>query len=360
MFILKNKLALVVFFFMMIYPASGSGDDAGLDAGVRLFKARRYAEARTFFEEHVRAFPDDARSYDYLGRICLIQDELKDAVRWLEKAVALSPDGAEYHYQLSLAYGQQAQRAGILKKPGLAKKMKATVEKAIALDPDHIDARWILMQFHMYAPGIMGGDRDEAFHQAEEIKRRNIIQGHRAYATLYDRYKQYDKAEKEYQDAIAEEPDSLIHYYDLQNWYGTRKRYQDAVAVNETILQKDSTAVNARYNIGYWQHQAGRIDEAFTAYETILATGNQQANAHYQIGKLGAVTGRRLNEAKQHLEAFLQLETEDETFIAWAHYRLGMIHERLGDTESARASYQKALQVKPDLREAMDALKKIR
>ena len=83
-------------------------------------------------------------------------------------------------------------------------RAKAECEKAVALDPKYVEARFGLVQFYTAAPGIMGGSYEKAFEQAKEIKAIDPIAGHRAYAFIYTQQKKLELAKKEYADAIRE------------------------------------------------------------------------------------------------------------------------------------------------------------
>jgi hypothetical protein len=67
-------------------------------------------------------------------------------------------------------------------------------ETAIKLDPSLTDARFGLIDFYVMAPGFMGGSEGRAMAQAAEIKKRDALQGHRAYARVYSRTKRLDLA----------------------------------------------------------------------------------------------------------------------------------------------------------------------
>ena len=54
------------------------------------------------------------------------------------------------------------------------------------------------------------------------------------------------------------------------------------------------------------------------------------------------------------------VDPSDTVFPPSAHWRLGMLYEHKGDTEQARGSYEKALQLNPDHEEARKALKKLK
>ena len=97
-------------------------------------------------------------------------------------AIALRPGVAQYHDQLGNAYEQTAPSAGMLERMSIAKKAKAEWERAVQLDPNFIAARQSLVEFYLLAPAMMGGGDSAALEQAAEIRKRDAIEGHRAFA----------------------------------------------------------------------------------------------------------------------------------------------------------------------------------
>ena len=120
---------------------------------------------------------DEAHAAFQLGKKALEQNDAKAAVEFLEKAVSLDPRSSEYYDWLGKAYGTQAEKASKLKQPFLAKKTKSAWEKAIALDPDNIEARQDIILYYLAAPGFLGGSKEKARAQALEIKRRSPFRG---------------------------------------------------------------------------------------------------------------------------------------------------------------------------------------
>ena len=87
---------------------------------------------------------------------------------------------SEAHLWLGRAYGYQAQRSNLLRKPLLARKVHAHLEQAVACDPDHVAARWDLMEYYAKAPGFLGGSRRKAGEQAAAIARLDPAEGRKA------------------------------------------------------------------------------------------------------------------------------------------------------------------------------------
>src|SRR5947207_912817 len=56
---------------------------------------------------------NDPQALYKLGREAMTRGEPEKAVEYLEKAAALKPNNADYHYQLGVAYSQAGMRAGM-------------------------------------------------------------------------------------------------------------------------------------------------------------------------------------------------------------------------------------------------------
>ncbi len=267
--------------------------------------------------------PKDARAANELGRTLLADGDTARAVEWFEKSVALEPDNAEYHLWLGRAYGYQAMRASVLKQPGLARKVRREFETASRLAPDNLEARFGLIEYYVRAPAILGGSLEKARDEAEEVRKRSALEGHRAFGRIAELRKQADLALGEYRQALAEFPDSAEPSYWLGAFYARRKDYA----------------------------------KAFEAYEKLLERDPGQMVARYQIGRLASVSGQNLERGEECLRRYLEHDPgPDEPSLASAHYHLGVLYEKRGSQELARREYSAALEIEPSLADAREAL----
>ncbi len=317
-------LALAMGLSLLAGPAQSAGSKS--DDGERLFAERKFEQARLSLEAAVRDDPRDARAASYLGRVYLAQGIPDRAVEWMEKSIAIEPSGAEYHLWLGRAYGYQAIRASVLKQPSLAKRVRKEFEQASALDPDNLEARFGLIEYYLQAPGILGGSDKKAKEQAQEIRRRNALQGYRAYGRIAEHGKNFDEALREYQRAGAEFPEKSEPAYWTGALYARRKEYS----------------------------------KAFEVYERILEKNPAEMAACYQIGRVAALSGERLERGADCLRSYLAREPgPNEPSLASAHYRLGLLYEKKGNRDLAKREYSAALEIEPTHAEAREALKKI-
>lgn len=313
-------------------PAAEKSDIAAeLAPGVELFNARRMGEgrlekAKAFFESYLSSHPTSAPAAFYLGRVYLETGQGEAAANWLEKAIDLDRGNSELHLWLARAYGIAASAANPVARASYARDAKAALDKAVQLDPGNIRAHEDLVKFYLSAPEFLGGSAERAIQEAEAVKKIDSIAGRMLLATVHLQQKRAQAAELEYQAAIQEAPNDL----------------------------------RPRMALGYLYQSLSRWSEAFDAFEGILKIQPESWDAMYQIGRTGAFSGQRLDRAEEVLRRYLAHPQQgDGPPISGAHYRLGMVYEKKGNTARAREHYQKALQLDPANEEVKKALARL-
>jgi Tfp pilus assembly protein PilF len=260
------------------------------------------------------------------GRALFEKRDFEHAAEVFEKAVAATPNNAEAHYLLGATYGELAMKASLFGQASLASKTKDQLEKAVRLDPNHLDARMGLVQFYTMAPGLLGGSDAKAMEQAAEIKKRDALRGHNAFAYIYNHDKKPELARKEYVDAVREQPSSPKAHINLATWYITEKNFDAATHEVEMAVKLDP-----KYMPGWFW--VGRI---------AVATGTNYAAGEEALRKYLTYTPKR-----------------DEPGLHRAHFWLGQIYEKTGRKAEAKASYETSLKLRPDQKDVSEALKRM-
>jgi len=235
-------------------------------------------------------------------------------------------DDAETHYRRGVALGEEARRASVFRKISLAKEARAEFERAVQLDPNFLDARFALVEFDMLAPAFVGGGEERAIAQANEIRKRNAIEGHHAFAIIYQHQKKPALARKEYADAVREDPNSPKAHYWLGVSFFSDKNY---VRSNEE-------------------------------FETAVKLDPMYMPAWFQIGHTAALSGTNLDRGEEALLKYLaSTPAFDEPPLYRAHFWLGAIYEKVGKKAEARASYAASLKANPEQKDVREALKRV-
>jgi tetratricopeptide (TPR) repeat protein len=296
---------------------------SAVDQGVKLFEAKKYAEAKAQLapagkSSHVAAY--------YLGRIASEENDLDKAGDWFEQAIKMNEGSSVYHMWMGRVLCEKAQTANKLKQPFLAKNCRNEWERAIQLDPNNLDARSDIIEFYLQAPGIMGGSKDKARQEAQEIKKRDFTRGTAAAANVATRTQDFAGAEREWQSYIKSQPDSSLGHVMLAVTLTTEKKYDEALAV---------------------------LDKR-------LAAKPDDKAALYGVGRLGAVSGLHMDRAETALKQYLADPPKQNPSLTGAHFRLGQIYQKKGDIKAARQEYETALRIEPknqDAKKALEALK---
>jgi tetratricopeptide (TPR) repeat protein len=323
---LSQFLAVVLLTLAPLVAGAAASGVGALAPGIQHYEGQRYEEARKFFEPYAAKNPKDADAAFYLGRTLFALRQHETAAEWLEKAAALAPNRSDVQVWLGRAYGQAALRANILRQAGLAKKTRTAWEKAVALDANNLEARDLLIQYYLNAPGFMGGGEGKARAEAAEIKKRDAVRGHQAFATIALAQKDPATAERELKAAIQTAPANP----------------------------------RPRLLLGMFYQDQQKWEAAFETLEASLKADPDNWDALYQVGRAGALSGKRLDRAEECLKRYFgHAPGPEQAPLANAHFRLGQVYEKKGNKAQARAEYQTALKLDPNLKDAKEALAKL-
>ena len=92
-----NKIfKLTLFFYLIINLINSSfSKESFFDEGLKLYKDKKYEDARFMFERSIVFNPKDSKSYLYLAKIYNIQEDQKKEEKNLEATLLIEPDNEE-------------------------------------------------------------------------------------------------------------------------------------------------------------------------------------------------------------------------------------------------------------------------
>lgn len=310
---------------MAITPAFALALPMLVNAGaVVLFDAGEFERAAVLAQQELQTDPGDSAALVLLGRAQLAAGRVLESVRTLHRAAGAQPPSAEANYRLGQALATQASESGTLRRLALAGDIGRAFRRAAELEPRNADYRWALFEYCRHAPAFLGGGRRKAEREAAALAALDPARGHRARAALLLQDERPQAAEAALRQAVAAAP----------------------------------TVADHRYALGYYYQQVQDWSRAFEVFDEIRRRFPAEAQAWYQLGKTAALSGEGLEVGAAGLRRYLQHHRPraEDPPLSWAHYRLGLVYERLGDTRAAAREFEAALRRQPDLQHAREAL----
>lgn len=315
---MRNSIIVIFFFFI---NKGVSQSDA--ERGVQLFKQQKYTEAVPFLEKEVTRHPENTIAKEYLGD-CYGQLKNWDAAISQYKYLAQTyPKVANYHYKYGGALGMKAleNKLGSL---GYLDDIETEFKKAAELDPNHIDARWALVNFFTELPAVLGGKQYKALHYANELENISKVDGYLAKGFIYKEGGDFSKAE-EYLKKAVKTGGSVTCYDKLIELYTAHKKFDRALlAMNEA-------------------HDKWQLN-----------------NYRYQYGKMAAEENIKVSEGISQLQKYIDNYREADSYpLEWAYLRLAQLFRRQENKQKALYWIDKSLAANPDFKIAQKEKSKI-
>jgi len=213
---------LLVLGFLASISAWGA---PALDQAAQLYHRTDYEASLKLLQ----ALPEkDAAVFDLIGKNQFMLGEFKKASESFEKAVSADPADSEYEHWLGKAYGKRAETASPFTAPGLASKTRQHFEKAVALNPNNLEAVNDLFEYYLEAPGFLGGGLDKATQMAERIAQLDPVEGLWAQARIAERRKDFRTAEDRLRRAMEAAPTQVGRVVDLAKFLSKRGRIEES------------------------------------------------------------------------------------------------------------------------------------
>jgi tetratricopeptide (TPR) repeat protein len=306
-----------------VLTVSARGDVADLDSEA-LLKAGRADEALRLLNKEVRVHPDNAAAYNQLCRVYFQLEMWDSALHMAEKSTSLEPSSSLFHQWVGRAAGRKAENSNPFTAFGLARRVKAEFERAVALDGNNFSARADLVEYYLEAPGFLGGDKNKARQQAEAVAPRDPALADYMFARVEEKQGS-GRAEQAYQKAIAGSSDPARYWVEL----------------------------------AYFYRRAGRPQDMEAAIDHSLKAAGHDGTPEYDAAFLLLRTGRNFPQAVQMLREYLDNHTSEDGPAFRAHYLLGELLEKQGDRERATEEFRAALALASQFRPARDALARV-
>lgn len=269
-----------------------------------------------------------------LAKIYMAYD-LDEAEDLIEEAAEKQADNALIHYWRGRIMGSQAQNS-VFSALSYAGKSLDSFTLAVELEPSSVRYRNALMQFHLQAPGIAGGDLEIAKQQVLRITELDVKAGLKA---------EIDYAFAEDDELAAQQllSDAMLAYEDIPDFY---------------------------FDAGMIQQRQENYSKAFEYFTQAISKKAEDErsvkakySAFYQLGKTSVLSEQNIEAGISALQKYVTSYPDLEGLAPkpWAEFRLANLLALNGQTSDAKSLYQELLEssIQDVAKGAKKALKKL-
>ncbi len=237
-FEVQNKKMKYFLLLLILFPICMQGQ-TDFEKAETLFQQQKFVLAKPLFEKFLTQNPNHLKAIEYLGDINGSFKNWDKSIFYYEKLKDLKPNQANYFYKYGGALGMKAKESNKFVALSLVGDMKSAFEKAILLNPKHIEARWALIEFYLILPGIVGGSEKKANHYAEELSKISPVDGYLAKGKIAEHFNRYKEAEKQYSFAFKIGK-SATSYQKLVDLYNNKLRQPEKAMLLKKEYEKQS------------------------------------------------------------------------------------------------------------------------
>ncbi len=206
-----------LFLFIYLIPIFAISQ-TDFDKAEKLYSSKNFEQSKVLFQNYLKDNPNNIKTIEYLGDIAGQNKSWDNAIYYYNKLKQLKPTEANYHYKYGGVMGMKAKESYKFKALGMISEIKSSFEKAISLNPKHIEARAALVEFYLQLPGIVGGSEKKALLYANEIAQISAVDGYLSKGHIAEYFGRFKEAEIQYKKAI-EISKSKNSYRILANLY---------------------------------------------------------------------------------------------------------------------------------------------
>jgi hypothetical protein len=291
-----------------------------------LYAAERHAELQRAATQRLATQPDDAQAILALALVALERNEAplrRDSLDKARGCAERQPKAAGCHYALGVLLGVQAMNEGMLAAARNAGTVREALATAHALDPAWYPGRSALVEFHVAAPGMMGGSLSKAGELACSAPRPEQAAALQARILI---------ADKKAAEALP--------------------RLQALLPVADPALRADVLQWGTQAGLGLVNN--GQAAQAQAWFERLLREYPDESAGAWGLarvkGELGDWAG-----ALPLFERSGKLKGGDRWPVA---YRVGMAQQQLGQLDAARASLQRFVDAGKGQKASLDDARK--
>ena len=270
-------------------------DNTALDKALTDNKA---LVAEKMYQNLDKAYQDSLAGKVLYARLLFRLGETEDSYDLLEQLKQDNQDNVDLVYYFGRSAIVMAQKASIFSKLSYASDALEAWQHALALDKEHVKTLSGLINFHIGAPSIAGGDIEQALIYSNTLIGLNSELGYADLARVYWKKERNSLAEQAIKDGLAITPESERLYF------------TQGLAYIQQAEDDNKLWAKARLS--------------FNSAVSYAKSSQEKQRSLYQLGKISVESGEEITEGIKALTLLLNLEGDE--FNEWGRYRLAQLY----------------------------------
>jgi len=219
---------------------------------------------------------NDKQALMSLAKVQMRSGSAKESLKTTKRLIKTYPDDPDAHHAYGLANLTMMGEVGVFKFVSMAKQAKAGWDKAVELDPNHLDGLYALFSYYANAPKIGGGDIEKARRLQARMADIDMGYGYLALGVLHAKEDQFEEAEAAFIET-TKIMDTAGAYFALAQFYVGQGQFALALDAISNFSTKpadfwDPHASVEHLVVGRAQAGLGNIEAAKKAIKAGIAT----------------------------------------------------------------------------------------
>lgn len=263
---------------LLLSPGVALAND--LADAITAFDKREYHEARDKFQL-IAAERGDPDVLFYLAVSQFRAHQIDAASGTLEKLFKVAPEHVNGHYLEGLLWMAKLNEVNVFRKVGVAKSALSSWQRVVSIEPENDMGLYAIFSFFFQAPGIAGGDKEEAAKVLSMLEQLESPYADMAKATIANDEEDFEMAEKLFISATKKISDRGGPYFALAQFYFQQERYEDSLEILDryeltTQAWHDPDRAMTYFYRGNILTEFGKPDQARASYQKALSAKPNQ------------------------------------------------------------------------------------
>jgi tetratricopeptide (TPR) repeat protein len=302
---------------------------------LRIFE---YEEAVKTLKALLEKSPESPLAYYYLGKSYEQMKLPKEALGYYRRVIELKPDFEPVYLDIGLSLESQGERSEAIR----------SFESLLQVNPHNFSVMQHLVQLYIQEKRL-----DESLKMLNILISRGIggLDTRRKAGLVYLELEQYDNAIREFEFILAQEPKaSQIRFY-LGSALEDKGEHLRAIEEFRKIPPNAFNYTDALGHIAYLYQDAGEGEKGVALLKEAIAADKSKFDLYLYLA--GVYEGQKL--FREALDTLIAVEGDfpNESRI---HFRIGILHDKLGERDKLIERMKKALAITPDDPQALNYL----